>query len=387
MLKLIFNWLKPKGESLYAVIAGRIERVTDRNVNQVLGSGNKIIKAPNSRVAGQIAKQAKPPAGTLLTPAKQKAALEALRKSREAQATAGRKVAETVKKPPVKKQDAPAAATETKASKAARVRAERKAKRADDRRRAAEKKEQAAQDSKAAQESKVGTVVPSKARRMTAREVDASKNLPVRSGKPQLPAVTPKKKPPPIDLDGLQSRLGRKLTFNEKAALGGIGTLAVAAYLKKLINADKADKAAEAAEATSKPKLDDPTKKLPQISTDKAKVKPKPPITNKELGAHYNRINRLIEAEDKGAGTYGIKYEGKEYRNWKEYNKAWEKENKGRDKPEDPVKSFFKGAKKKITGEKKRGGGQVSSRPKSYRTAKIMKQYAKGGSVRKPNRI
>ena len=36
---------------------------------------------------------------------------------------------------------------------------------------------------------------------------------------------------------------------------------------------------------------------------------------------------------------------------------------------------------------KKKGGGRVSSRPKSYRTAKVIKQYAKGGSVRKPNRI
>ena len=60
--------------------------------------------------------------------------------------------------------------------------------------------------------------------------------------------------------------------------------------------------------------------------------------------------------------------------------KAWEKENKGRDKPEGPLKKLFKG-------DKKKGGGRVSSRPKSYRTAKIMKQYAKGGSVRKPKRI
>ena len=37
--------------------------------------------------------------------------------------------------------------------------------------------------------------------------------------------------------------------------------------------------------------------------------------------------------------------------------------------------------------QKKKGGGRVSSRPKSYRTVKVMKQYAKGGSVRKPNRI
>ena len=44
--------------------------------------------------------------------------------------------------------------------------------------------------------------------------------------------------------------------------------------------------------------------------------------------------------------------------------------------PEDPIKSLFKKA------TSKKGGGRVSSRP-----AKVMKQYAKGGSVRKPKRI
>jgi len=41
----------------------------------------------------------------------------------------------------------------------------------------------------------------------------------------------------------------------------------------------------------------------------------------------------------------------------------------------------------KVLPQKKKGGGRVSSRPKSYRNAKVIKQYAKGGSVRKPNRI
>ena len=50
------------------------------------------------------------------------------------------------------------------------------------------------------------------------------------------------------------------------------------------------------------------------------------------------------------------------------------------------AEKFSTAVKEKLP-QKKRGGGRVSSRPKSYRTVKVMKQYAKGGSVRKPNRI
>jgi len=50
------------------------------------------------------------------------------------------------------------------------------------------------------------------------------------------------------------------------------------------------------------------------------------------------------------------------------------------------AKEFSTVVKEKLP-TKKKGGGRVSSRPKSYRTAKIMKKYAKGGSVRKPKRI
>lgn len=50
------------------------------------------------------------------------------------------------------------------------------------------------------------------------------------------------------------------------------------------------------------------------------------------------------------------------------------------------AEKFSTAVKEKLP-RKKKGGGRVSSRPKSYRTAKVIKQYAKGGSVRKPNRI
>ena len=421
MLKLILNWLKPKDESLYAVIAGRIKRVTDRNVNQVLGSGNRVIKAPNSKVAAQIAKQDKIPPGTLLTPAKQKAALEALKKGKEAQATAGRKVAEAVKKPTVKKQDAPAAATETKASKAAKVRAERKAKRAADKKRAEEKaeklrnqraeaqkkreakaaKEKEAAATRAARESdeiQAGTTVIVKGAKKSPysrREATKPKGTETQVRRP-AGSKDPKTGEPRGGQLPKSKEAGAPGSKTRKAAaaavkakrdskiLGGIlGTGAVAGVVGALLS----DKDEDKKKGKKKTVVTTSPDNVGPLRPDRITPKDKPPITNKELGAHYNRINTLIEAENKGAGTYGIKYEGKEYRNWKEYNKAWEKENKGRDKPEDPIKSFFKGAKKKSTVEKKRGGGQVSSRPKSYRTAKIMKQYAKGGSVRKPNRI
>jgi hypothetical protein len=116
------------------------------------------------------------------------------------------------------------------------------------------------------------------------------------------------------------------------------------------------------------------------------------PITNRNLRDYYDNIERIqsgpitgetvmIEGSDK---IYG----GATGKSWQEYSKDWQKENKENIKagmPEDPIKSLFKKVKEKITSKK--GGGRVSSRPKSYRTAKVMKQYAKGGSVRKPNRI
>jgi hypothetical protein len=57
--------------------------------------------------------------------------------------------------------------------------------------------------------------------------------------------------------------------------------------------------------------------------------------------------------------------------------------NKGKERPEDPVEKVIKRVVKKVKREvNKKGGGRVSSRP-----AKVMKQYAKGGSVRKPKKI
>ena len=367
MYAQISKWLARKGESLYAVIAGRVERVTNNNVTQVLGSGNKVIKAPNSKLAEQIAKQDKVPAGTLLTPAKQRAALEALRKNEEAQAAAGRKVAEAIKQ--------------------AQKKVAKKTKRAADAKKAAEKKAQAAKDSKAAQESKVGTVAPSKAKRLTQKEIDAAKNLPVPSGKPQLPTVIPKKEPLPINLAGLQNKYGLKFTKGEKAAIASIATVGgIIAYVKSLVGEREKsdeDKKKDAVKTTSDMKGDHPGDPKPESIGAKAKPK-KEQATNAQLRKYYDDIEKIRAGAVTGETvTFDKKtYGGATGPAWQEFSKAWEKKYK---KPEDPIKSFFKGVKKKITGEKKRGGGQVSRRPVKYSTMK--KMYSHGGPVRKPKRI
>jgi hypothetical protein len=279
-------------------------------------------------------------------------------------------------------------------------------KRGDARRAKAKNKRQEDKDEQVMGQARTGFGTATKPRRMTPEEVASVSRSPRLGGRKQPKSRTdpsPLRKAPKTPkttktaMRTAVTDIAKDPRFYTGITLAGIVGAAMPKKKKDLSTETK-----KTGESTTKTPPETPTntevekakKRMGEFlsssanrTDSKAKAEPKPPITNKELGAHYNRINTLIEAENKGAGTYGIKYKGKEYRNWKEYNKAWEKENKGRDKPEDPVKSFFKGAKKKITGEKKRGGGQVSSRPKSYRTAKIMKQYAKGGSVRKPNRI
>lgn len=122
---------------------------------------------------------------------------------------------------------------------------------------------------------------------------------------------------------------------------------------------------------------------------DIPKNKGKRELTNSELAEYYYNIATIsdpnnttgIELRDPQDASKTKVYGGATGDSWQDYSKAWEKANKGRKKPEDPVKRLVKKA------TSKKGGGQVSSRPKSYRTAKVMKKYAKGGSVRKPKRI
>ena len=321
-----------------------------------------------------------------------------------------------VKKTPAKKQDAPASEAAPKQTKAAKEKArkaairERKAankKRAEEKaeklrnqraeaqkkREAKERKAKEAADKRAAREAaevEAGTTVIVKGAKKSphsTREATKPKGTPTQVRRPagskdsagkSRGGQFPKKGEP--GAPDSKTRKGAAAAVKAKIDRTGtgvaIGTLGTAGVVGALLS----DKDEDKKKGKKKTVVTTSPDNVGPLRPDRITPKDKPPITNKELGAHYNRINTLIEAENKGAGTYGIKYEGKEYRNWKEYNKAWEKENKGRDKPEGPLKKLFKG-------DKKKGGGRVSSRPKSYRTAKIMKQYAKGGSVRKPNRI
>jgi hypothetical protein len=121
----------------------------------------------------------------------------------------------------------------------------------------------------------------------------------------------------------------------------------------------------------------------------KAKKQPskKDALTNNEIAKQYDALAKLRRDETQRSGLQTVMWNGKEYGGGKDSEGDSKKllrdineYNKDRKKPEDPVRRVVKKIKKKITGKK--GGGRVSSRP-----AKVMKQYLKGGSVRKPKRL
>ena len=117
------------------------------------------------------------------------------------------------------------------------------------------------------------------------------------------------------------------------------------------------------------------------------KPKEKDRLTNKEIAKQYDALAFLRRDETQRSGVQTVVWNGNIYgggmKSVGDSKKLLEdinKYNKGKERPEDPVKRVVKKIKRKITGKK--GGGQVSSRP-----AKVMKQYLKGGSVRKPKRL
>ena len=139
-----------------------------------------------------------------------------------------------------------------------------------------------------------------------------------------------------------------------------------------------------------KPKPKTPTKpeiKSPPDPNPNPKPKEKDRLTNKEIAKQYDALAFLRRDETQRSGLQTVVWKGNTYgggmKSVGDSKKLLEdinKYNKGKERPEDPVKRVVKKIKRKITGKK--GGGQVSSRP-----AKVMKQYAKGGSVRKPKRL
>ena len=320
-----------------------------------------------------------------------------------------------VKKAPAKKQDAPAAATETKASKAAKIRAERKTKRAADKKRAEEKAEklrkqrEATEKKRKAKERKAKEAAEKKAAR-EADEIQAGTRVPVKgAGKPHAtreptkPAGTETlfrkragakdstgksiggQRPPKgsAGAPGSKTRQAAKAAVEDRIdrrLLGGMfGALAAGAVTGALLSDKDEDKKKPA-------KTETPVRAGPLRPDPVSKKKEKEQATNAQLRKYYDDIEKIQAGAVTGETvTFDKKtYGGATGPAWQEFSRAWEKKYK---KPEGlTISKLAKKAKEKVTSSK-RGGGQVSRRPKSYQTAKIMKQYSKGGSVRKPNRI
>jgi len=129
---------------------------------------------------------------------------------------------------------------------------------------------------------------------------------------------------------------------------------------------------------------------------------PKAALTNDEIANQFDLLAKLRRDEIQKTGDLTVVWHGKEYGGGRKSEGDSRKlledineYNKGRPRPEDPVMGFVKNvaenissaAKKFSEGVNKKGGGRVSNRPKSYQTIKITKQYANGGSIRKPKRI
>jgi len=117
-------------------------------------------------------------------------------------------------------------------------------------------------------------------------------------------------------------------------------------------------------------------------------------LTNKEIAKQYDALAFLRRDETQRSGVQTVVWNGNIYgggmKSVGDSKKLLEdinKYNKGKERPEDPVKRVVKKVAKKVAKKfseisNRKGGGRVSSRP-----AKVMKQYAKGGSVRKPKRL
>lgn len=116
-------------------------------------------------------------------------------------------------------------------------------------------------------------------------------------------------------------------------------------------------------------------------STSKKKV-----ATNRQVSNFFSNIDTLNDPDNPELAEVTLKVgdKTKTFKDAKEYTKAWNKEF-SMPKGEDSLK--MSSIIKRAVSEKKKGGGQVSNRPKPYRTAKVMKRYANGGSIRKPNRV
>ena len=185
------------------------------------------------------------------------------------------------------------------------------------------------------------------------------------------------------------------------AIAGALGTAAVltkkdkppempAGWKKPMPRTTPPPSAEKKSDPKPKKKPETDTKKPTTVNTGPPpdpKPKEKDRLTNKEIARQNDLLAKLRRDETQQSGLQTVVWKGNTYGGGmksvgdsKKLLKDINEYNKGKEKPEDPVKRVVKKIKRKITSKK--GGGRVSSRP-----AKVMKQYAHGGSVRKPKRI
>ena len=272
------------------------------------------------------------------------------------------------------KKAAEKAAEKARKKEAAKTRAENKKSKAEDKKRADEKQAKRKQERG---EERTGVKTETKPRRLTKEEVAAA-------GKGLPRPVKTVSQPSPA---GGMGRAAKELAKNPKVWAAGAMIASLLPYIPK--GKDRTSKDSDTEEKTNKRKLDDPTTKLPQLGSIPNKDKPKP-LTNKQLAKQNDALAFLRRDETQRSGVQTVVWNGKTYGGGmdsvgdsKKLQKDINEYNKGKERPEDPVKRVAKKVAKKFSeASNRKGGGRVSSRP-----AKVMKRYAHGGSVRKPKRI
>ena len=362
----IKNWIGPVGKSLYAKLpSGVIERIKWMNIESLLGGR----------------------AGTVVAAGSKKAAEKLLKSG---QSLTKKEMDELVNKlPAARKSVAKAGETPQEAGKRLAEAAKRKQKQKDiDTAKAATKGESPTATAAAEKAAKPTTTRTGE----TYRKTPVYKRSPDSNINPGAQVIKPKTSA--AARAAVKKKNLAKIARKVAAGTAIAGALGAAAVLTKK---DKPpEKPADWDKLSPKPKpkpKPEPEAKTPTKPEIKSPPDPDPNpkekdrLTNKEIAKQSDALAKLRRDETQRSGLQTVVWKGNTYgggmKSVGDSKKLLEdinKYNKGKERPEDPVKRVVKKIKRKITGKK--GGGQVSSRP-----AKVMKQYVKGGSVRKPKRL
>ena len=360
----ILKWLRPAGESLYAKLPnGVVEKIQWMNIESILrGRAGTIVAAGSKRAAEKLLKS-----GQSLTRKEMDDILKKLPDAKGSVAKAG----ETPKQ------------TGERLAKADRA---RRKKEDIDTAKAATKGESPTATAAAEKAAKPTTTRTGETYRKTPvfkRPADSNINPGAKVIKPKTSAAAraaAKKR----NVKKIAKQVGAGT-----AIAGAIGTAALLSTKDKPPEKPAGwDKPMEAGE---KPKPKPKPKPGPEIkSPPNPKPKEKDRLTNKEIARQNDLLAKLRRDETQQSGLQTVVWKGNTYGGGmksegdsKKLQKDINEYNKGKERPEDPVKRVAKKVAKKFSeASNRKGGGRVSSRP-----AKVMKRYAHGGSVRKPKRI